>query len=149
MYLISACLTGINCKYDGHNNYHEVAKKLLDHNLAITACPEELGGLPTPRIPSEIVNNKIMSKDQKEVTKEFKLGATKTLELVKKHNIKIAILQKRSPSCGVHKIYDGSFSGTLIDGQGVTTELLRTNGIKVITIDDYIRDYYKSDFEVK
>ena len=147
MYLISACLTGENCKYDGGNNYHTVAQKLLDSGLAITACPEELGGLSTPRVPSEIVNDKVLSKEGVDVTKEFTVGASKTLELAKKYDVKIAILQKRSPSCGVHQIYDGTFSGNLITGQGRTTEVLRKHGIKVISIDDYIRDYYHSDFK--
>lgn len=147
MYLISACLTGINCKYDGHNNYHEIAKKLLDHNLAIPVCPEELGGLPTPRIPSEIVKNKVINKQHIDVTNEFQKGAQSTLEKAKLHNIKIAILQKRSPSCGVHQIYDGTFTNSLMSGEGFTTKLLRENGIKVITIDEYITDYYKLDFK--
>ncbi len=144
-YLISACLIGDNCKYDGFNNLHQVAKKLYDKGLAIPVCPEELGGLPTPRVPSEIVGEKVLSKDGEDVSVEFALGASKTLEIAKKNGIKIAILQARSPSCGSKKIYDGTFSGNLILGEGRTTSLLRANGIEVITIEDFINGEYEKD----
>lgn len=145
MYLISACIAGINCKYDGKNNYNQVAKWLLDNNLAVPACPEELGGLSTPRVPSEIVGKTVLSRNGINVTVEFNRGAEKTLQIAKENNVKIAILQKRSPSCGVYNIYDGTFNGNLIKGEGVTTKLLRENNIKVITIDDYINTYYEND----
>ncbi len=147
MYLISACIAGVNCKYDGHNNFHRIAKELVDANKAVLACPEELGGLPTPRTPCEIKEGKVISKTGDDVSSEFRVGASKTLEIAKKHNVKIAIMQKRSPSCGVHQIYDGTFTSSLISGQGVTTTLLQKNGIKVITIDEYIEQYYQYDFK--
>jgi uncharacterized protein YbbK (DUF523 family) len=145
MYLISACLTGENVKYDGTNNYHSVAKELVDMGQAIPVCPEVLGGLSTPRIPSEIVDNVVLAKDGTDVTSFFQKGAEKTLKIAQENNIKVAILQARSPSCGVHQIYDGTHSGVLIKGQGKTTSLLQQHGITVITIDDFLKDYYHGD----
>ena len=145
MYLISACLIGENVKYDGTNNVHQVAKALYESGQAIPVCPEVLGGLSTPRIPSEIVNDQVVSKAGVNVTPYFQLGAQKTLETALKHNVKTAILQERSPSCGVHKIYNGQFDGTLIDGQGVTTSLLEQHGIRVITIDEFIQEQHETD----
>jgi uncharacterized protein YbbK (DUF523 family) len=145
-YLISSCLIGENVKYDGKNNFHQVAKSLYEKGLAISVCPEVLGGLSTPRISSEIVDCKVISKTGIDVTNEFDLGAKIALETAIKYRIKIAILQERSPSCGSHKIYDGTFTGKLIDGEGITTKKLRENGIKVITVEEYMRDYYEEDF---
>lgn len=138
MYLISACLIGENCKYDGHNNLDIIAKALFDKGLAISVCPEVLGGLGTPRVPSEIMDGKVVSKEGIDVTKAFTIGAKKTLEIALKNKVEYAILQSRSPSCGSKQIYDGTFSGELIDGMGVTTKLLRENGIKVMTIEEFI-----------
>jgi uncharacterized protein YbbK (DUF523 family) len=135
--LISACLCGENCKYNSGNNYNECAKKLVDSNKAIMVCPEVDGGLPTPRVPAEIQNGAVINKDLIDVTKEYEKGAKAALKTALENKVELAILQARSPSCGSSKIYDGTFSGTLIDGQGVTTKLLRENGIKVITIDQY------------
>ena len=146
-YLISACLIGDNCKYDGGNNLNEVAKKLFDVKLALPVCPEELGGLSTPRVPAEIVDGKVVNKEGNDVTLEYNLGARSALKTALDNEIGIAILQSRSPSCGSKYIYDGAFNGNLISGEGVTTKLLRNNGIKVITIEDYIRDYYEEDFK--
>lgn len=146
-YLISACLLGDNVKYNGGNNLNNIAKLLYDKGLAFSICPEVLGGLKTPRVPAEIVNGKVIDKEGIDVTKEYEIGANKSLRYALENNIKIAILQARSPSCGSKQIYDGSHTGSLIKGQGKTTELLRKNGIEVITIDDYIRDYYEEDFE--
>lgn len=145
MYLISACLIGENVKYDGTNNEHKVARELYESGNAIPVCPEVLGGLSTPRIPSEIVDDGVISKDGLDVSSYFQKGAKKTLEIAKEHGITTAILQARSPSCGVHQIYDGTFEGRLIEGEGMTTALLREHGITVITIEDYIRDYYETD----
>lgn len=146
-YLISACLIGENCKYNGGNNLDNIAKLLFDKGLAFSICPEVLGGLDTPRVPAEIVNDEVITKEGVNVTKEYELGAKKSLEYALKHNIKIAILQPRSPSCGSKQIYDGTYSGTLIKGEGKTTKLLREHGIKVITMEDYMRDYYEEDFK--
>ena len=105
--LVSACLAGINCKYDGTNNYNEKIFELLKEGKAVLVCPEQLGGLTTPRVPSEIINNKVITKDGKDVTKNFKRGAKEVVNLAKKLNIKKAILKSKSPSCGYKKIYNG------------------------------------------
>ena len=109
---------------------------MKDYNI-IKICPETFGGLPIPRVPSEIVNDKVLSKDGKDVTKEYNLGAAISLELAKKHHVNCAILKQRSPSCGVGKIYDGTFSGTVIDGYGVTATLLKNNNVDLYTEENY------------
>lgn len=143
MILISECLIGNNVKYNGKNNFNEIAKKLFDEGQAVIACPEVLGGLPIPRTPAEIKGGKVISLDGVDVTDNYSEGAQKTLEIAQKYNVEFAILQERSPSCGVHKIYDGTFSNTLISGMGKTTELLEKHGIKVITIEEYMKIYNK------
>ncbi len=146
-YLISACLIGENCKYNGGNNLDSVAKLLYDKGLAFSICPEVLGGLTIPRVAAEITDDKVITKDGIDVTNEYDLGAEESLKYALKHDIKIAILQARSPSCGSSYIYDGTHSGKLILGQGITSKLLRRHGIKVITIEEYMRDYYEEDFK--
>lgn len=136
--LISACLVGENVKYNGKNNFHETAKKLVDDGLAVSVCPEVLGGLSIPRVPSEIIGDNVFTENGDDVTNEFMSGAQKTLEIALKHECDLAILQSRSPSCGSKVIYDGSFSRKLIEGQGVTTKLLREHGIRVVTLEEYI-----------
>ena len=131
--LVSACLLGINCKYNGKNNKNEKVLDYVKDKYVIPVCPEVFGGLSTPRIPSEINNNKIINKEGIDVTKYFVDGAKKTLKKAKTLNIKKAMLKQKSPSCGCGKIYDGTFSDNIIDGDGVTTKLLKENGIKVIT----------------
>lgn len=145
MYLISACLCGVNCKYNGRNNYSEYCDELLKSGKAILVCPEQLGGLPTPRIPSEM-NNKadeilkgkgeILAKDGRDVTEEFLKGAKEVEEIAKKLNIEVAILKDGSPSCGVNYVYDGTFTGNKIKGRGITAEILVQNGISVISEND-------------
>ena len=118
--LVSACLLGIDCKYNAKNNKNEQVLKLLkDHDL-VPVCPEIMGGLPTPRIPAEIHQNKVIAKDGKDVTK-----------LAKLYNCHTAILKEKSPSCGCGKVYDGTFTGTLINGDGITARLLKEHGIKI------------------
>ena len=133
--MVSACLLGLNCKYNGGNNYNEDLEKILEDKNVIPICPEIYGGLPTPRIPSEIKDNKVINKEGTEVTSFFKKGAEETLKLAKKFNVTKAYLKQKSPSCGKGLIYDGSFTGNKIDGNGITTELLIENGIEVIPID--------------
>ena len=134
MILISACLCGENCKYDGTNNLNETLKKLYDQGKAVLICPEVLGGLSTPRTPSEIQpDGRVVMRDGTDVTENFKKGADISLEIAKKIKPNLIILKAKSPSCAVGKIYDGSFSKTLIDGNGITAELLIKNGYKVIT----------------
>ena len=133
---VSACLLGENCKYNGGNNYSEKVRDYAKGNEVIPVCPEVLGGLSIPREPAEIVNGIVSLKDGTSVDKEFRQGARKALEIVKEQNADIVILQSRSPSCGVNTVYDGSFSGRIISGQGVFADLLRRNGMKVIDVED-------------
>lgn len=143
MIIISACLCGIDTRYDGKNNLNKNAVRLLEEGKAIIVCPEQLGGLSTPRPPHEIVGGagaevldrkaKVISIEGRDGTEQFIKGAEATLEIARKVNADIAILKAKSPSCGKGKIYDGSFSGIKKDGNGVTSELLIRNGIKVYT----------------
>lgn len=140
MILVSACLAGINCKYNGGNNYNEKVFNLVKEGKAIPVCPEQLGGLTTPREPSEIkiIDNKryVINSEKIDVTKEFEKGAEEVVALAKKLDIKKAILQTRSPSCGNGKIYSGNFDRKLVDGNGILADLLLKNGIEVINSDD-------------
>lgn len=132
MILVSACLVGMKCRYDGKD---QLSEKLLDLVLkgeAIPVCPETMGGLSIPRDPAEITGNIVMSNKGVDVTSEFTIGAKKTLDLAIANKVRKAILKSKSPSCGVGMIYDGSFTRTLIKGNGVTAELLINNGIEVI-----------------
>ena len=133
---VSSCLLGDNCKYNGGNNYSEKIIKFVEEHEVISVCPEVLGGLPIPRESAEIVNGVVSLKDGSSVDKKFRDGAEKAIRIVKENNADLVILQSRSPSCGVNTIYDGSFSGKLIPGQGVFSELLKKNGIKVIDVED-------------
>lgn len=139
MILISACLCGENCKYDGTNNLREELKRLYDEGKALLICPEVMGGLSTPRNPSEInPDGRVVMCDGTDVTENFKKGAKMALEIADKVKPELIILKAKSPSCGVGRIYDGSFSKTLIDGNGITADLLIKNGYKVITENDDI-----------
>ena len=145
MYLISACLCGVNCKYNGGNNYSKYCDDLFKSGKAILICPEQLGGLPTPRIPSEMIQKaevilkregKIFTKDGRDVTEEFVKGANEVEEIAKKLNIEGAILKDGSPSCGVNYVYDGTFTGKKIKGRGITAEILVKNGVFVMSEND-------------
>ena len=137
MILVSACLVGINCKYSGGNNYNQKIFNLLKEGKAIPICPEQLGGLNTPRKPVElkVINGKRYAIDNEgnDLTENFERGALEVLNLAKDLNINKAILQPRSPSCGVDKIYSGKFDNKLVDGNGILAELLKQNGIDVLT----------------
>lgn len=129
--LISGCLLGLKCRYDAkEKKLPEIEKFIESYNL-IPVCPEQLGGLPTPRIPAERVKDRVINQGGIDVTKEYQLGADETLKIAKLYNCKKAILKEKSPSCGCGKIYDGTFSRNLIDGNGVTADLLLKNGIEV------------------
>lgn len=133
--LISACLLGVACRYDGCRKPLPTAviEKLQQQYHLIPICPEIMGGLPTPRIPSEIQQNrKVLRSDGADVTENYQKGAEEALRLAKLFHCERALLKEKSPSCGSGKIYDGSFSRTLIDGDGITAELLKANGIRVI-----------------
>ena len=130
-FAVSACLCGFPCRYDGKSKPDERIKALYEEGRALPVCPEKLGGLKTPRTPCEIINGRVISSDGEDRTNEYLLGSQKVLELCKKHGIKKAILKQNSPSCGSSHIYDGTFSGTLIEGEGCLAALLRKNGIEV------------------
>ena len=130
-FAISACLCGFPCRYDGKSKPDERIKALYEEGRALPVCPEKLGGLTTPRTPCEIINGRVVSSDGEDRTNEYLLGSQRVLELCKKHGIKKAVLKQNSPSCGSSHIYDGTFSGTLIEGEGCLTALLRKNGIEV------------------
>ena len=136
--LVSACLCGKDCKWDGGNNRNQ---KLLDYMESMKGkaefhevCPEQMGGLSTPRLASEIrvEDRRVVNTAGEDVTKAFELGAELALQVAKENGCTIAILKERSPSCGCHGIYDGTFSKKIVDGMGKAAELLTANGIRVI-----------------
>lgn len=130
--LVSACLLGVNCKYSGGNNYSPAVAALGERFELVPVCPEQLGGLPTPRVPAERVGNRVLTREGTDVTEAFRLGAEKALELARAQGVTRAVLQERSPSCGSGTVYDGAFSGRLVSGQGVAAELLERSGIEVL-----------------
>lgn len=132
---VSACLMGKNCKYNGGNNYSEAVKKYVEGHEVISMCPEVEGGLPIPRTPAEIVNGVVTNRDGVSVDKEFRAGAEKILDVLLEEKVELAILQSRSPSCGIGRIYDGSFTKTLTNGNGIFADLLVKHGIKVIDVE--------------
>lgn len=149
MIIVSACLLGENCKYSGGNNKSENVIKYLEDKEYILVCPEQLGGLSTPRNPSEIITygnkdgndvlsgcTKVLSNKDIDVTKNFIQGAEETLKIAKEHNAKTAILKAGSPSCGYKKIYDGTFLGNKIQGMGVTAAILNKENIALLDEDD-------------
>lgn len=151
MIIISACLCGVNCKYSGGNNLNEKALKLFKEGKAILVCPEQLGGLATPRIAHEIVggsgkdvldgNAKVLSSKGDDSTANFIKGAEEALKIAKAVGSTKAIFKEKSPSCGYGKIYDGTFSGEKIRGNGVTAELFIKNGIEIYT-ESQIQDIF-------
>ena len=140
--MVSACLLGDNCKYNGKNNFNKKLIDFLKNYEVIKICPEVMGGLSIPRIPSEIKDNLVINKNNIDVTSFFEKGAIKSLEIAKENNIKIAILKDGSPSCGSNKIYDGTFTNNKINGVGITTKLLKENGITVLNENNYI-EYFR------
>lgn len=136
-YIVSACLVGMNTKYNGGNNKNEKIIEFLKDKEYITICPEVSGGLSTPRSPSEIVKDRVINKEGRDVTKEFNLGTKKEIERVKEFGATTAILKSKSPSCGLNYIYDGSFTSALIEGDGVFVQQLKKLGIKILTELDF------------
>ena len=134
--LVSGCLLGENCKYNGGNNYSEKVAEYIKGHEVISVCPECMGGLPTPRIPAEIVDGVVTNREGQVVDEEFRRGAQIALKIAKREQIDVAILQSRSPSCGSKQIYDGSFSGVKVDGQGVFAKLLKEHGFHMIDVED-------------
>lgn len=129
--LISGCLLGLCCRYDGDSKPIDKIHLLKEKYYLVPVCPEQLGGLSTPREPSEIIGDKVVSKVGTDVTAQYQKGAEEALRLARLFGCKKALLKERSPSCGFGKVYDGSFSGTLRDGNGVAAALLSKNGIAV------------------
>ncbi|MEG0050936.1 MAG: DUF523 domain-containing protein [Terrisporobacter sp.] len=143
MIIISACLVGVNCKYSGGNNDNEKVKEFLKDKEFIIICPEQLGGLATPRNPSEINyidgsevlngNSKVITWENIDVTDNFVNGAKESLKIAQMYNCKQALLKESSPSCGCNFIYDGSFTGNKVCGMGVTAALFKENNIEVFS----------------
>ena len=130
--LVSACMMGMPCRYDGDSKPKKEISSLREKYELIPVCPEEFGGLSTPRLPCEIQNAKVIRKDGADMTSFYEKGAQTALNLAKKHGCKIAILKEKSPSCSPHKRYDGTFSKNLVDGMGITAQLLTENKIRVL-----------------
>lgn len=132
------CLLGEPCRYDGKSVPLDgtIIEKLKEKYTLVTVCPEQEGGLPTPRIPAERMGKNVVRRDGVDVTAEYRKGAEVALSLCRRFDISIALMKAKSPSCGAGRIYDGTFSGTLTDGDGVTVSLLSGNGIKIFTEND-------------
>lgn len=134
--MVSACLLGENCKYNGGNNFNMKVLEYVKGHEVISVCPEVMGGLPIPRVPAEIVNGVVTTRDGRNVDKEFRAGAKEALKIAMENQVDLVILQSRSPSCGPKQIYDGSFSGKRIDGQGIFAKMLIENEFQIIDVED-------------
>lgn len=130
--LVSACLLGCPCRYDGKSKPNDAVLALMEHHTLIPICPEQMGGLATPRVPAERKDGGVFTERGGDVTEQYRRGAEEALRLAQLYGCKYAILKERSPSCGNGQIYDGSFSRRLIDGDGVTAQLLKAHGITVL-----------------
>lgn len=149
-FIVSSCLAGLKTRYDGTDKLCRKVRELVEKGEAVPFCPEQGGGLPTPRIPAEIVGGdgfnvlsgaaKVLNRDGQDVTEEFVRGAKEMLELAKIFGASHAILKSMSPSCGVGSIYDGTFSGNIVEGDGVTTAVLKNAGLQVITEKEFEND---------
>lgn len=133
--LVSACLLGVECRYDGTGALSDVLSGCIndDKIRLIPVCPEIYGGLPTPRIPCEISRRRVVGRDGEDYTELYEKGAAEALKLAKLFSCEYAILKDRSPSCGYGKVYDGTFSGVLTEGNGVTADMLADNGVRIIS----------------
>ena len=134
--LVSACLLGENCKYNGGNNRNERVLRYVQGHEVIPVCPEVLGGLPCPRKPVEWVGERVLTRDGDDCTENFRIGVQRALEVIADQHVDLAILQSRSPTCGVKQIYDGTFSGVRIDGQGALAKALAAQGIPLMDAED-------------
>ena len=133
---VSACLLGENCKYNGGNNESKKLKDYVKGHTVVAICPEVMGGLPTPRDPAEIAGGVVRQKSGHSVDAEFRVGARAALKKLKDAGAELAILQSRSPSCGVNEIYDGTFTGRLVKGKGVFAAMLEKEGIWAVDVED-------------
>lgn len=129
--LVSACLLGVACRYDGKRKPNEAVIALKEKYNLIPVCPEIMGGLPTPRLPSEIRGETVIMENGEDVTDKYSRGAEETLRLARLFGCGKAVLKEKSPSCGSGRIYDGTFSKTLAEGNGITAGMLLANGIRV------------------
>ena len=134
--VVSACLLGENCKYNGGNNRNERVLHFVEGHEVIRVCPEMLGGLPCPRKPVEWVGDRVLTRDGDDCTEAFHLGVQRAMEIIGDGPIDLAILQSRSPTCGVKQIYDGTFSGVRIDGMGALARALHERGIPLMDAED-------------
>ena len=129
--LISACLLGARCRYDGASKEHPELLRLAERHTLVPVCPEQLGGLPTPRVPAERQGDAVITREGRDVTDQYRRGAEEALRLCRLLGCEAAVLKERSPACGSGEIYDGTFSGALTAGDGVTAELLKAHGVAV------------------
>ncbi|MBW2972632.1 DUF523 domain-containing protein [Candidatus Woesearchaeota archaeon] len=136
MRVVSACLAGICCRYDGKNSSSEKVIEMIRRGEAIPVCPEQLGGLPTPREPAELKDGKVITQSGRDITAFFEQGALEAVKIVELVRAKEVILKARSPSCGSGNVYDGSFSGKLVVGDGIFAALLKKKGIKLFSEED-------------
>ena len=130
--LVSACLVGEPCRYDGRSKPCETVQKLAERYLLVPVCPECLGGLPIPREPSEIVGDRVLNRNGVDVTDRYRSGAEKALIIARANGCRIAVLKEKSPSCGKGTVHNGKFDGGLVPGNGVTAALLEANGVRVV-----------------
>ena len=134
--LVSACLLGENCKYNGGNNYNAAVAEYVNGKEILPICPEMIAGMGCPRIPIEIVDGVLMDRNGNNVDDAMRKAVAQAMEMIRKEEIQCAVLQSRSPTCGVNQIYDGSFSGKLIPGSGVLAQALKDEGYKVVDAED-------------
>lgn len=130
--LVSACLLGVACRYDGQSKTYPLVAELCRCHQVVPVCPEIMGGLPTPRTPAERCGTQVITRSGSDVTENYWRGARQVLHLAQVLDCTVAVLKERSPSCGSGQIYDGTFTGALTDGWGVAAQMLRESGIRVI-----------------
>lgn len=140
MILVSECLAGEYCRWDGLTNLVPEIRNLVDRGLAVTACPEVLGGLPVPRKPSEILDGCVINSDSEDVSEFFRRGAEAALKIYEECNCEFAVLKAKSPSCGCGCIHNGKFDGGLVTGNGVTAQLFLDHGITVLTEQQFLEN---------
>ena len=144
--LVSACLLGSKCRYDGGSKPDARVIALGAEHELVPVCPERLGGLEAPREPSEILGGRVFGRDGRDVTAEFELGARRALEAARRSGCGCAILKERSPSCGSSAVYDGSFTGRVVPGAGVTAALLMKNGVRVFSEENFDKLFETEEF---
>ena len=136
--LVSACLLGENCKYNGGNNFAPAVAEFLKGREVLAVCPEMMAGMGCPRTPIEIVNGVLMDRDGNNVDEAMRKAVAQAMDMIRTENIQCAILQSRSPTCGVNQVYDGTFSGRLIPGSGIFAQALKDAGYQVLDAEDFI-----------